>query len=141
ERRSQAVLNATQAAELAGLGVRIEGLYGLPMDIEWAWHADRFFILQARPITALRDPSPPTEAWNDSLAGDYLWTSGNVGEAVPDVMTPCTWSLVKIFLDDTLPMPSMDGHSLSGNIGGRLYINLSSIATLAAAFGMNPERS
>jgi rifampicin phosphotransferase len=141
DRRDQAVLSPAQVAELAGLGVRIEQLYGLPMDIEWALHAGRFFIVQARPITTLRDPVVATEVWNDSLAGDYLWTSGNVGEAVPDVMTPCTWSLVQIFLADTLPMPAIDGHTLSGNIGGRLYINLSVIATLAAAFGMNRERS
>ncbi len=35
-----------------------------------------------------------SEEWNDSLTGDYLWTSVNVGEAVPDVMTPCSWSLI-----------------------------------------------
>jgi pyruvate,water dikinase len=28
--------------------------------------------------------------WNDSLDGDYLWSNGNVGEALPDVMTPAT---------------------------------------------------
>ena len=141
DRRNQAVLSPAQVAELAGLGAQIEELYGQPMDIEWALHDRQFAIVQARPITALRDPVVATEEWNDSVTGDYLWTSGNVGEAVPDVMTPCTWSLVKIFLDDTLPMPAIDGHSLSGNIGGRLYINLSVIVTLAAAFGLNPERS
>ena len=139
DRRSQAVLSPAQVAELAGLGVRIEELYGQPMDIEWALHDRQFAIVQARPITALRDPVVATEEWNDSVTGDYLWTSGNVGEAVPDVMTPCTWSLVKIFLDDTLPMSAIDGQSLSGNIGGRLYINLSVIVTLAAAFGLNPS--
>lgn len=43
---------------------------------------------------------PQIGEWNDSLTGDYLWTSANYGEAVPDVMTPCTWSLVQILLDD-----------------------------------------
>ena len=36
----------------------------------------------------------PGEQWNDSLAGDYLWTNGNLGEALPDVMTPATWSFI-----------------------------------------------
>ncbi len=31
---------------------RIEALYGRPMDIEWAWQDDTFYLLQARPITA-----------------------------------------------------------------------------------------
>jgi rifampicin phosphotransferase len=56
ERRTQAVLSATQAADLARIGGQIERLYGRPMDVEWALHGDRFFVLQARPITALPNP-------------------------------------------------------------------------------------
>lgn len=47
---------------LAHLGVMIEKHYRKPQDIEWAWTKDksgrrgRFFILQARPVTALREP-------------------------------------------------------------------------------------
>ncbi|UCG11344.1 MAG: hypothetical protein JSU72_12415 [Deltaproteobacteria bacterium] len=32
--------------------IRVEELYGRPMDIEWAWRDGRFYLLQARPITA-----------------------------------------------------------------------------------------
>jgi rifampicin phosphotransferase len=47
--------------KLAGLGVAIESHYGTPQDIEWAWQKDsgkagQFFILQARPMTALPKP-------------------------------------------------------------------------------------
>lgn len=46
--------------KLAGLGLAIERHYGAPQDIEWAWvkgaNAGRFFILQARPMTALPEP-------------------------------------------------------------------------------------
>jgi len=35
DRRTQAVLNPTQAAELTRIGVQIENLFGRPMDIEW----------------------------------------------------------------------------------------------------------
>ena len=92
------------------------------------------------PITTLPAQAPATEEWNDSLTGDYLWTSTNLGEAVPDVMTPCTWSLVQIFIADTMPVPAIDGHRLIGNIGGRFYMNLSVLATLAAAFGLSHKR-
>ncbi len=49
--------------QLADLGMRIERHYGVPQDIEWAWVKDgsapgRFFVLQARPMTAL--PAPVT---------------------------------------------------------------------------------
>src|SRR5271157_1536020 len=78
DRRTRPVLSPAQAAKLARTGVQIEDLYGQPMDIEWALHNGRVYVLQARPITALRDTEPPTEEWNDSLAGDYLWTNGNL---------------------------------------------------------------
>ena len=93
DKRTRAVLTATQAAELTRIGEQIENLFGQPMDIEWAMKDGRFFIVQARPITTLRGNDAAAEEWNDSLSVDYLWTKGNLGEAVPDVMTPCTWSL------------------------------------------------
>ena len=51
------VLDDNAAARLTGLCVRIEQYFGMPMDIEWAFAAERFYILQARPITAL--PADP----------------------------------------------------------------------------------
>lgn len=42
-------------AELARLGARIEAAFGQPQDIEWAVAAGQIAILQARPLTALRD--------------------------------------------------------------------------------------
>jgi len=56
--RRAPVLDDAAAARLTALGVQIEQLYGLPMDIEWAWAGGKFFILQARPITTL----PPSAA-------------------------------------------------------------------------------
>ncbi|MGZ3672925.1 MAG: PEP/pyruvate-binding domain-containing protein [Ktedonobacterales bacterium] len=138
-RRTQPVLSPAQVAELARLGVRIEALYGQPMDVEWAAHDGRLFVLQARPITA-RGARPassaPIEVWNDSLKGDYLWTSTNLGEAVPDVMTPCTWSLMRMFMKEAMSLERVGDHHLSGNIGGRFYINLSVAASAATAFGL-----
>ena len=140
EQRARPALGAGQAAELASLGARIEQLYGQPMDIEWALSQGRFFILQARPITGVRAPTQPAEEWNDSLRGDYLWTSTNLGEAVPDVMTPCAWSLIRIFIADTMPVPDIGEHQLVGNIGGRFYMNLSVLAAVGAAFGISGKR-
>jgi rifampicin phosphotransferase len=94
-RGTEAVLASEQVAALVRLGLRIEALYGQPMDIEWAMHDGRLFVLQARPITgraARSAASTSLEVWNDSLDGDYLWTSANLAEAIPDVMTPSTWS-------------------------------------------------
>jgi pyruvate,water dikinase len=129
------------ARELYGLAGRIERDLGAPQDIEWAIANGKLSVLQARPITTLRAHDPRTGEWNDSLLGDYLWTSGNLGEAVPDVMTPCTWSLVQIFIADTLPLLYVEGVCPPvGNIGGRFYMNLSLTASIGAAFGMGGKR-
>ncbi|MGO1048912.1 PEP/pyruvate-binding domain-containing protein [Crossiella sp. CA198] len=119
------VLTDDQARELAALGRRIHRLYHRPTDIEWAWHDGRFAILQARPITTV-----VRETWNDSQLGDYLWTSANLGEAIPSVMTPATWSLVR-----AVSVSSLGGHPMNGNIGGRFYLNISLSLGLADAVG------
>src|SRR5262249_28590707 len=52
EKQTQPCLDDTQLRELAALGRRVEALYGGPRDVEWAWAEGRFWLLQARPITA-----------------------------------------------------------------------------------------
>lgn len=128
EADSSDLLCAARKAELVALGERIEALYGTPMDVEWALAGGELWILQARPITSLR------VEWNDSLDGDYLWSNGNVGEAVPEVMTPVTWSLVKVLSNMTI-----GPHRISGNIGGRFYLNLSTCTALGTAIGRAGE--
>ena len=91
--QKKAVLSRSQAEELARLGGKIEDLYGVPMDIEWAWRRPSpggrggeggFAILQARPITSL--PEAPLD-----------WTSPNpkailmrmsFAEFVPGAISP-----------------------------------------------------
>jgi phosphohistidine swiveling domain-containing protein len=86
DNRTHAALQAPQAAELARLGTQIEQLYGQPMDVEWAVHDGRFFILQARPITALPEP-PATLEWKLPRArGRYMRSSAI--ELLPDPLSP-----------------------------------------------------
>lgn len=135
DKQDVAVLRAPEALELARIAVRIETLWGEPVDIEWARANGSFFIVQARPITGLPD-APQILDWNDSRGGDYLWTSANLGEAIPDVMTPCTWSVVQRFMVDAMFSQYIQGHPMYGNIGGRFYMNLSVMFGMAAAIGM-----
>jgi len=140
DRRDAAVLDEAAAAELAVLGRRIAELDGRPMDIEWARRNGAFAILQARPITAAGGGEPDPLAWNDSLAGDYLWTNANLGEAIPDVMTPCTWSLVQVFMSHAMATASLPGTRGYGVVGGRFYMNLSVSAALSGAVGIGRRR-
>ncbi len=138
EQRRRPTLTAEQAARLNQLGLRIEQLYGCPMDIEWTLLADQFSIVQARPITTL-DQSLVPEVWNDTLDNDYLWTNGNFGEAIPDVMTPCTKSLCAIFTAGAMGTGTIPGYRIYGDIGGRPYMNMSTTTAIADAFGMKKK--
>ena len=113
--------------KLAAAGLRLESHFGGPQDVEWAIAADKLFLLQSRPITSLQGHDPATGEWNDSLVGDFLWSNVNVSEAVPDVMTPSTWSLWWIFHYETNPIVFPGNYPFCGNLAGRPYFNLSRV--------------
>ena len=85
-KRRRPALEPAQAAELARLGVKIEQLYGQPMDIEWAMCNGRIFIVQARPVTALPEPRAALEWKVPRDGGRYFRTS--VAELLPDPLSP-----------------------------------------------------
>ncbi len=70
--------------------------------------------------------------WNATLTGDYLWSNVNFGEAVTEVMTPLSWSVIQFTLDEWVFLP---GFPTVGNIGGFPYLNISIMATLFNAVG------
>lgn len=135
ELRDRPALTDAQAARLAALGIRIEELYGVAMDVEWALQGGAPAILQARPVTGAAGEVAVTEVWNDSLLGDFLWTNANLGEALPSVMTPLTWSLVQIFMANAMADSDI-GVPAYGTIGGRFYMNLSTTETVARTLGL-----
>ncbi len=55
EQRSRQALSDQQVLELAEIGGTIEQHYGSPQDIEWALFGEKWYLLQSRPITTLRD--------------------------------------------------------------------------------------
>ncbi|MGH3340578.1 MAG: PEP/pyruvate-binding domain-containing protein, partial [Propionibacteriaceae bacterium] len=134
-RQNAPTLTESQALRLVDLAIRVEDLFKNPVDIEWCRTGDQIFILQARPITSAMHPDP----WNDSRSGDFLWTNTNVGEAIPDVMTPATWSMVQVFLTDAMATASIPPYVGYGRIGGRIYLNVSVMVTLSAAVGVNQQ--
>jgi len=77
--------------------------------------------------------NPKTGEYNDSLTGDYLWSSANTQEANPDVMTPYTWSAVRNGFKEMTMLP---GYLGVGNICGRVYNNSSATYTAMRVLGM-----
>jgi phosphohistidine swiveling domain-containing protein len=115
ELRNAPVLDDERAAELVRLGVQIEQLYGMPMDIEWALTPPStsgrgaggegvFAILQARPITAFPTEAPLPEAqatapieWKlPNPKGQYMRSS--VADLMPNPVSP---------LFETLAVPTI----------------------------------
>lgn len=86
--RQVPVISDEQTSELAHLGNRIEALYGMPMDIEWALAGGKLAILQARPITALPEPELPFPTDWKLPKGAYVAMRNNIIELMADPLTP-----------------------------------------------------
>jgi pyruvate, water dikinase len=46
------VLNDSELAALAKVGMQLEAHFGQPLDVEWAFEGEQLYLLQARPVTA-----------------------------------------------------------------------------------------
>src|SRR5688500_774164 len=93
-KRRKPVLDDEAAAVLARHGTAIAKHFGAPQNIEWARAAGEFFILQARPITALPEPSAdaPTEWPLPYPRGLYFRAS--IVEQLPDPLSPLFADLI-----------------------------------------------
>jgi pyruvate,water dikinase len=91
--RRAPTLDDARAAELVRLGIRIEEIYGKPMDIEWTLSDGKLAIVQARPITTLPEPQyqPPTK-WR-LPQGAYAAMRNNIVELMADPLSPLFASL------------------------------------------------
>ena len=88
EQRRRPVLSESEAAELAASGIRIEEHFGAPQDIEWARANGHFFIVQARPITALPEvEAPPPTDWSVPEP-TAMYVRASIVEQLPDPLSP-----------------------------------------------------
>ena len=127
--RQRPTLDATRIQGLADLGRRVEERIGEPQDIEWALWKDRVYLLQTRPITGRAGGN----------ADRTVWSNVNVGEALPGVGTPFTWSIIQAFSRlgferafSALGCAVPAEYGLIGGIRGRVYLNLSEFMSVAS---------
>ena len=111
--RERPALSEAQAVTLARLAKDIEADFGHPMDIEWALDQDdQVLLLQARAETVWSQKVDPiaraakvgtesidwsalNDAWDplhSTGAPDLHWSTDNIGEAMPGVLTPLGFS-------------------------------------------------
>ncbi len=127
------------AKELFRTSTKLEQALAGPQDMEWAVAQGKLYILQARPITTLSVGNLDDYAINESLTEDALWVNTNVAEAVPDVFSPLTWSIIRGIDNELNFIPGY--YVWSGNICGRVYSNISRRVSAAHAMtGMTTER-
>jgi rifampicin phosphotransferase len=88
DQRKRPVLSAAEAAELAAYGTRIENHYGVPQDIEWARTDRKFWILQARPITALPEAEAPMPSEWTVPEPAAMYVRASIVEQLPDPLSP-----------------------------------------------------
>lgn len=129
---------SSYAKSLYKAAQKAETIFGNKLDIEWVIKDKKLYIVQARPITTLQTIHYDTYEINQSLDTDVLWSSNNVGEAVPDVMSPFTWSLLHQM---DLECQKIPGFFMFGNICGRTYANISVMISALKLFGYSIPKS
>ncbi|MDB4943668.1 MAG: Phosphoenolpyruvate synthase [Labilithrix sp.] len=124
-------LDEARLADLADIANRLERLEDIPWDVEFACEGARVWIVQARHVTGLGFPEGGDAA--------TVWSSANVGEALPGVATPFTWSVAGDYSEGgfrkafgTLGCAVPRHARLVGNVHGRFYLNLTEFMRIAA---------
>lgn len=77
EKGKTQVLTETQILELSEIILNIEKHYGFPCDIEWAYEAGKFYIVQSRPITTLSAKVQTVQTCSLNYADYVQLFSGN----------------------------------------------------------------
>lgn len=103
EQRQRRVLSDEQAIELAALGVRMDQHYGVPLDIEWAQRDDTgLMIVQARPITALPEPTGDRPTRWEIPQRRTLYARASIVEQLPDPLSPLFADLITEAVPESL---------------------------------------
>ena len=103
-KRKARVLSDEQVDQLVGLARQIEGFYEMPQDIEWAWAGNRFYILQARPVTTLaKGAAQKTFKPNWTLPDPkFNYIRSSMAEHLPNAATPLFGTLGLDAINDSV---------------------------------------
>lgn len=104
DRGMEQVLNQDEILKLSEIILTIENHYGFPCDIEWAFENGKFYIVQSRPITTLREQEKEIAIegivpsaykfyglWKGNLFSNWFWTNW---------LTPSYLERIKLDLQD-----------------------------------------
>jgi rifampicin phosphotransferase len=124
-------LSAARLRELLQIAEALELASEQPWDVEFACDDTQVWVVQARPVTGRGFP--------DGGHAGTVWSNANVGEALPGVATPLTWSVASDFSEKgfrtafaALGCVVPKSAQLVGNVHGRFYLNVTSFMRIAA---------
>jgi pyruvate,water dikinase len=147
--RAAEALAPHQLEELCVLARRIEAHFGAPRDVEWAYARGTLYVLQARPVTAVSLRTAPRRGRTRDVGerARIVWSNVNVGEALPGVATPLTWSVLSRFSDlgfrrafGSIGCSVPRDAELVGSFRGRIYLNLSEFMAICSQVpGLRPR--
>ncbi len=137
--------------DVIDIALRIEEHFGDPRDVEFAVTGGAIYVLQARPITTgvirARSRFPNRRAREQRDRARLTWSNANVGEALPGVATPLTWSVLSAFSElgfrralGAMGCSVPDDAELFGAFRGRIYLNLTELFQITSQIpGFSPE--
>ena len=105
-----------------------------PVDVEWCWDGERFWFLQARPVS--------------SLAGRHIFSNRLVSDMSPGLIKPLLWSTNTLgmtrnvfgrIFDGLLGSTGLDYSLLARRIHSRLYTDMTMLGDLFVRIGMPPN--
>jgi len=124
-------LTASDIELLASVAREINRRFGRPQDVEWAFDEKGLAFLQCRPITT---------GSAMERRGPSVWSNVNVGEALPGVGTPMTWSIIRSFSRrgfekafGALGLSVPEHYELVASFRGRVYLNLTQFASVVSS--------
>ncbi|MFO0627821.1 MAG: PEP/pyruvate-binding domain-containing protein [Polyangiales bacterium] len=133
---AEPVLSEGDVRELLHAAAAVERAAGSPRDIEWCFAAGALWLLQSRPI--VRRSAQRVGHGLSPDRSQWVWSNVNVGEALPGVATPLTWSVAAKFSDHgfrsafhSLGCEVPPGAELVGSFHGRIYLNLTHFMQIA----------
>lgn len=80
--KEKPVLSDDEILELSELILKIENHFGFPIDIEWAEEKDKFYILQSRLITTLRNMTKNKQSIFDYIKSQKWFFGVRTGESL-----------------------------------------------------------
>lgn len=131
--RPNQVLTDQQALRLARTVDRVHWALGdaqAPQDVEWAFDGERFWLLQARPVTRL-----PRVTFPEVAHLPVIWSNANLKDTMVHVQSPLGWHIIRNSLSSALygavaaagyPIPR--GMEIARRFAGRPYFDLTAFS-------------